>query len=133
MIEGPIQVLLVDDDEITNFLSCEILSHHRPGIHIKAISSAEEALSLLQKLSEDELTLPGIILVDINMPWMNGWDFLERFENMKLKGSEKVRIYIYTSSVYYKDFDKSKTFDCVAGIFSKPMTDEMLQILFSET
>jgi len=132
MTNGQEHILLVDDDDINNFLSQEIISHHRPQAHIVAKLTVKDALDYLEDLNDKDAALPDIILVDINMPWLNGWDFIESFEKRSWKGVENSRLYIYTSSVYYKDLDKGKSYQSVSDIFSKPLTEDMLHKIFRE-
>ena len=70
--------------------------------------------------------MPQIILVDINMPILNGWDFLEAFEKMDADATKNVRVYIYTSSIYYKDIEKAKNYKSVIKLITKPLSQEMI-------
>jgi CheY-like chemotaxis protein len=132
MSAGTEKILLVDDDDVNNFLSHEIISHYRPDAKIEARTTVKSALEFLEECSQENNSLPDIILVDINMPWLDGWDFIENFEKLQIPSSEKIRLYIYTSSVYYKDIDRGKSYRSVTEIFSKPLTEEMLAIIFNE-
>jgi len=130
MIAGKENILLVDDDDVNNFLSQEIISHYRPNAAIEAKTTVRDALEYLEECNSKPACMPDIILVDINMPWMDGWDFIEGFERLEMKNKEKIRLYIYTSSVYYKDIDKGKSYNSVTNIFSKPLTEDMLKEIF---
>jgi CheY-like chemotaxis protein len=120
-------ILLIDDDEVNNFLSHEIISLHNPNVVITSLLFVKDALIYLQDIVERKLPLPDIILVDINMPWLNGWDFIEAFEKMNIPGAEKIKLYVYTSSTYYKDIDKAKSYPSVLDILTKPLTDDVLR------
>lgn len=129
MRNGPIHILLVDDDEVTNFLSQEMLKLFldKPVIHIT--SNGQEAIDYLQARSGDSGQLPDIILLDINMPIMDGWDFLAELEKIRKPGFERVKIYMFTSSVYYEDIDRAKTYATVQDIFSKPLDEEKIRAI----
>lgn len=130
-MDDQIDILLIDDD-INNFLSKEIIELYLPQAQVSETRSAAVALKLIKSNLALHKKLPDIILLDINMPVMNGWDFVEAFEKLDSDEIAKIKLYIYTSSVYYKDFDKAKTYKSIKNIYSKPLTESMLQeICFS--
>ena len=126
------RILLVDDDDINNFLSEEIIGHYSPGSKITSAKTVTQALEFLQERNATQQPLPDIIMVDINMPWLNGWDFIEQFESLDITGREKIKLYIYTSSVYFKDIERGRSYASVRNILSKPLTDEMLEEVFGD-
>ncbi len=126
MREAPINILLVDDDEINNFLSNELIKLYDPAVDIKSILYVDEALDFLKESITNNQALPDIILVDINMPNLNGWDFMEAFECMNAEATKNVKVYVYTSSIYYKDLEKVKEYKSVIKLLTKPFTDQMI-------
>lgn len=126
MQQAPIHILLVDDDEINNFLSNELIRLYQPNVAIDSILYVDEALGYLAEKIEHKQSLPDIILVDINMPHLNGWDFMDAFEKMEAEAIKNVRVYVYTSSIYYKDLEKVKSYKSVIKLITKPFTDEMI-------
>jgi CheY-like chemotaxis protein len=65
-------------------------------------------------------------MVDLNMPILNGWDFVEAFEKLDTELTKNTQVCIYSSSVYYKDIEKSKQYSCVKKFYSKPITQQQL-------
>jgi len=126
MQKAPIQILLVDDDEINNFLSNELITLYQPDVEIESVLYVDEALKHLAEKINRKQALPDVILVDINMPDLNGWDFMDAFENMDAAAIKNVRVYVYTSSIYYKDLEKVKDYKSVIKLISKPFTDDMI-------
>jgi two-component SAPR family response regulator len=80
-------IYLVDDDEIQNLINTRVISIVSAGIEVKAFTSAESALA---KLKSNESEFPQLIFLDINMPKMNGWDFLEEYQKIESKVKVKV-------------------------------------------
>lgn len=122
-------ILLVEDDPIT-ILVCERI--------IKMTSFAEKVTSCQNgKLAFDYLlhakekgTLPEIIFLDINMPVMNGWDFLMELDKVKSDFEEFPGIYLLSSTVDPEDFTKAKEFTLVKDFISKPLSKETLEKIF---
>lgn len=124
MTHRPYRILLVDDDDVTNFLSKELLRLNLPNIITYTTQNGQEALHFLAEQSSN--TLPDVILLDINMPVMDGWDFLYVFETLRLQNEdlEKIIVFMFTSSVYHEDISKAKSFSSVKNIYSKPLDEK---------
>ncbi|MDB5203359.1 MAG: response regulator receiver protein [Ferruginibacter sp.] len=132
MKNSQMKILLVDDDDINNFLTKEILSLQETAPNITAHLFVTDALKFLDDARRNNQPFPEVILVDINMPIRNGWDFLDAFEKIDPEARKHTRLYLYTSSVYYKDIDKAKEYSSVRNVFSKPLTDEMLKEIMTD-
>ena len=119
-------ILLIDDDDINNFLSNELIALYWPSAIVTSIMYVEEATRYLQEKINTNQPLPDIIMVDLNMPILNGWDFVEAFEKLDTELTKNTQVCIYSSSVYYKDIEKSKQYACVKKFYSKPITQQQL-------
>ncbi|MDP1726660.1 MAG: response regulator [Bacteroidota bacterium] len=115
----PVSIVIIDDDPITIFLAKKTLFNFDPEIIISSFNSGETAIKTLLK---QDIEQPHFILLDINMPRYNGWNFLNDYT--KIKSSTK--IFMFTSSVDPNDYIKSKTYEHVKGFISKPL--DMLKI-----
>lgn len=123
MRKYPINILLVDDDEITNYLSSEILQLNIENSVISVAMNGEEAMRFLFNQLQQNLPLPDVILVDINMPYMDGWEFLEILQDTNKEAFSSISIFMYTSSVYFEDINRGKNNSLLKNILTKPLSD----------
>ena len=126
-----INVLLVDDDEINNFISIKLIKKALLNTEIKACLNGKFALDQLSELQKKQPeNLPDYILLDINMPIMNGWEFLDEYKRLNIDPEGNCKIYIISSSVFSNDINKSKSYPLVKDFISKPLNIEKIKELF---
>lgn len=113
---------LVDDDEIFKFLTNKIIKESKMVNKIWMFSNGLEALSSLLEAQKKEKNLPEIILLDLTMPIMDGWEFLEEFSQIKLNLPEPISIYIVSSSISPKDIARVNDYSSVKDYVIKPIT-----------
>ncbi|MBF9255805.1 response regulator [Pontibacter sp. 172403-2] len=121
-------IAIIDDDPISIFLTEMSLEKEGVWAKLKSFMSAEEALQVLEAHSLNDL--PDVILLDLNMPIINGWQFLEIFQHLpaaKLQG--KCAVYILTSSLDTADTVKAGENALVKGIIHKPITPEDIGVI----
>jgi CheY-like chemotaxis protein len=120
--------MLIDDSQIDNMVNTHILTKNNVAEHIIVHSSATNALTYLSANvnSNDENTIPQVILLDINMPIMNGFGFLTEFEKYPTELLNRIKVIILTSSVDPYDIRRSKEFRTVHNFISKPLSLEHL-------
>jgi CheY-like chemotaxis protein len=123
-------VLLVEDDPITVMVCERIIKMTAFSDNVSSCVNGKMALEHLTSLKDKGAVLPEIIFLDINMPVMNGWDFLAEFENMKTMFDELPRIYILSSTVDPEDYKKAKAFSLVENFISKPLSKESLEKIY---
>src|SRR6195952_2274734 len=99
----PVSILLVDDDEINNFISIKLIKKAVPNADITACLNGRLAIEELSEIQNKGVKLPDFILLDINMPIMNGWEFLDEYEKLKIDPAHKTKIFIISSSVFSND------------------------------
>ena len=114
-------VMLIDDDKITNILTKKLLLKHNPEMKVEIFNSPFESIEHLEKLKVNNWEMP-IIFLDINMPMMNGWQFLEKIASQNMSPT----IYILTSSVDRNDIEKARTYKNVKAFLTKPLTVEKM-------
>lgn len=125
-------ILLVDDDEATNYIHTMIIQQADCAETIKAVQSGYEALEYLVEKVGGEYPQPDFIFLDVNMPGMNGWEFLEEYEKLPDEKKGNIVVVMLTTSLNPDDADKAKKIGTINGFKSKPLTVEMVQDLVKE-
>lgn len=119
------RILLVDDDETSNFLNEFLIKGLDIVDDVYVATNGQEALDFIDSKHRTR-EYPQLIFLDLNMPVMDGFEFLEEFESIQNKFSSKIPVYILTSSNYFKDFERAKEFS-VSGYIIKPLTEEKIR------
>ena len=126
-----VSVLLVDDDEINNFISIKLIKKALLNTEIMACLNGKFAIDQLveiQRKAPDKL--PDYILLDINMPIMNGWEFLDEYKRLNIDPAGKSKIFIISSSVFSNDINKARSYPLVKDFISKPLNVDKIIELF---
>jgi CheY-like chemotaxis protein len=123
-------ILLVDDDRIFNFLSEKTISSLGLVNEIHFAANGKQALALLDLYKNGEIEMPDIIFLDLNMPVMNGYEFLEEFKKMELPNKNSILIVVLTSSEDPRDLTKAKEMG-IKYYFNKPLTQDEIKKLIS--
>jgi CheY-like chemotaxis protein len=126
----PSHIVLIDDDSVTNMVNKKIIYMTFPTIRVTAYAEATIALRDLKLwIATDALQLPDLIFLDINMPHMDGWEFLDEFITLPDSVLQKTKIIMLTSSVDINDIAKAKTYKPVTDFISKPLNKDNLRTL----
>ena len=118
-------IWLIDDDDITNMLHQFFLEESFPDASIVVFSQAELALKAISENSP----LPDYVFLDINMPVMDGWEFMDELSKMTTADLSNLHIYILTSSLDPSDFSKAELSPLIQGFISKPLEIEKVEFL----
>jgi len=122
-------ICLIDDDRIYQFTAKKILESTGLTKDIKAFYNGEDAISFLKDQMSETESFPDIIFLDINMPVMDGWQFLDAFDSLQRSLPKPVTIYMVSSSVDDYDIRKSKEYTTVTDYIIKPINKERFQQL----
>jgi CheY-like chemotaxis protein len=125
-------ILLIDDDEAINFVHKRVINKLNCTEKIVTVQNGQEALEYLQSDDKGESPHPDIIFLDINMPIMNGWDFLEEYQKLKKDEKGKVVLLMLTSSLNPDDLDRASKIPEVDGFRNKPLSTEMLEVILKK-
>lgn len=119
-------IMLVDDNPHDNFYHEREIRKHNKETVIITKNSGEEAIDYLKSDINDDGMHPDLIFLDINMPGMNGWEFLEEYNKLDEELKSRIVIVMLTTSVNPDDESKAKTWKIVSDYITKPLTKDMM-------
>lgn len=120
-------IMLVDDNKIDNFFHERVIKKFNPQIKVLAKESALEALDYLNLPGNTEL--PDLIFLDINMPGMDGWEFIEHYKALDRQLHNSIIVVMLTTSANPDDMNYARKHNVIAEFRTKPLTLEMLDQL----
>ncbi|GAB2775077.1 response regulator [Salinimicrobium soli] len=116
-------IVVIDDDEIYKIIIGKMISNSGLFDREYLFTDSREALEFCL----NEAVKPDVILLDLNMPHLDGWEFLDKIKDSCPHTYCQTEIYIVTSSIFAKDQERAKTYEGVKGFISKPITKELLE------
>jgi CheY-like chemotaxis protein len=119
--------LLVDDDSIFNFLHTEVIKTVDDSAQIDLFNSSMEGLEFLKDALEDKHPMPNFLFLDIRMPEMDGFEYLDELMKFPIEKFKDLRIYVLSSSLAERDKEKSLSYPIVTGFIEKTLTIEKLK------
>ena len=117
-------IMLIDDNVHDNYFSEKVIKQDDPDCIIIKKESAEDALHYI---ASEETPKPDIIFLDIYMPIMDGWDFLDKYCELNEAIRSKTMILMLATSGDPAHIEKANTWDCISDYITKPLTKERLQ------
>ncbi|WP_339845608.1 response regulator [uncultured Dokdonia sp.] len=120
------KVLLIDDDKAVNFFNQHVVIKHNSFEHIKTVQSGHEGLAFLSQVKSGEAPKPDLIFLDINMPAMNGWEFLDEYEKMCSDFRKDIKVIILSSSSNPEHVNKTIQNYKVIDFINKPLSFDIL-------
>ena len=124
-------VLLVEDDSITNYINTRLIKKVKITNDIHVSLNGAEALSFIKETTSNGNSCPELIFLDINMPVMDGFEFLQKFHALNIPNKDKVVIVMLTTSTHSKDMDKLFN-SGNTDFLSKPLTEQKLQDIIAK-
>jgi CheY-like chemotaxis protein len=120
-------ILLIDDNDIDNYINNHIIKDNDITEKISIKRSAIDALDYLEAIKDDSDAFPDLIFLDVSMPKMDGFGFLEEFVKFPQAAEKKCSVIMLTSSNNPEDRAKAMNYHVVVDYFIKPLQDEMLK------
>lgn len=119
-------IFLIDDDDVFVFIAKKIIAQTQMVEKITSFNNGKDALIFLEQHADFPESLPDLILLDLSMPVMDGWQFLEECSSLNLKLQKKITTYICSSSISAADFDRAKNISAVSDYIIKPISKEKI-------
>jgi CheY-like chemotaxis protein len=125
-------IMLVDDNQDDNFFHEREIKKTNLAINVIAKKTGLEALDYLKSKKVIAYMQPDLIFLDINMPGMNGWEFLKEYNQLDNKLQSEVIVIMLTTSDNPDDESKAKTWDFVSDYITKPLTKEKMEVIVNK-
>jgi len=124
------KVYLIDDDDIFVFLTKKTMLKVSENVEVEVFSDGLQAITHLKEIKDKKELLPDIIFLDLNMPVMDGWEFLAEYQELYPFFAKKNELYIVSSSISPHEMERSKNIKEVCEFIIKPLVKEkFLEIL----
>lgn len=122
-------VAVIDDNDIDQLIIRKLAEKSNQEVNIFPFYSAEDALGYIETARNNLDQEPDIIILDINMPGLDGWGFLDEFSKFEKDIKNNINVYITSSSQSDYDFEKAQQYDLIAGFIAKPFNIDKLKSL----
>lgn len=119
-------IILIDDDDIFVYLTSKVIAGAQGLELMKVFGNGLDALHYLKAHNASPGDLPEIILLDLSMPIMDGWQFLESYLPLMPKFGKKITLYIVSSSITPADISRARAIEAVCDYIIKPITSDTL-------
>jgi CheY-like chemotaxis protein len=123
------KIWVIDDDSIYQIIVTKIIQKTNLFSTISSFYNGKEGINALKSAIENKESLPDIILLDINMPVMDGWEFMQEMAKIVALQNINIAVYIASSSIALEDKNKSKTYPAILGYLSKPISISDIQLI----
>jgi CheY-like chemotaxis protein len=117
---------IIDDDPIFVYGTKKVMKEVDFCSDVIVYNNGQDAINGLRNLVEEKKELPSLIFLDLNMPVMDGWEFLDDFITIPNNNIEKVHVYVISSSIDANDFIRARNYEVVNNYILKPITPEDL-------
>lgn len=126
-------ILLVDDDEASNFLHSIFINKLDLEVEVNSALNGQEALDFILGKGQEALKLPCMVMLDLRMPVMDGWQFMKAYEDLVPKSlKEQITIVLVTISDNKEDKNRAVTNEYIADFSQKPLSDETFKKLIQK-
>lgn len=125
-------IILVDDDDVYLFVATHIFKSLSRELSIESFTDGEQALTFFKECAQFQYDTPDVLLLDINMPFLDGWSFLNEYEKLKPGLKSKVHIYLVTSSNRERDRQRANQYKDLESYIVKPVSRSKLKKVLAD-
>jgi len=127
----PLSVFIIDDDEIYQFIVKKTIQKIDGNCEATSFLNGQDAINHFVLNNTGATGVPDVVLLDINMPVMDGWEFLDQYQKLPPTPGGKTRMYVVSSSISAEDKEKALSYPAVADFLSKPLNTTTLASLLA--
>jgi CheY-like chemotaxis protein len=132
MTEGKLKLVIVEDNKLDSYITERVIKGYDPAAQVLVFNKPDKALEYLEEKATHANTETLALLLDIYMPEVDGWRFLEAFEKLPESVKASCRLYMLTSSILLSDKLKAESTDRVLNYFHKPLKGRHLKVIYGE-
>ncbi|MFT7033045.1 MAG: CheY-like chemotaxis protein [Cyclobacteriaceae bacterium] len=121
------KVAIIDDDDVFQLIIKKQIEMNNFEYEILNFSNGQEAINFINQNIDNRSLLPDLIMLDVNMPIKDGWEFLEEYQLLNDEIKSSISLYMVTSSVIQSDIDKARKDENILAFISKPITNKQLK------
>ncbi|GJM61245.1 MULTISPECIES: response regulator [Persicobacter] len=123
------RIMIVDDDVVSNYICERTLDRSNYAKEVLTFSLPEKALGHLNNIVKKGLwqELPQVLFLDLQMPKVNGWQFLSRLKEIDQEIAQKIFIVMFSSSIFSEDMEQARNHPMIQQYHAKPLKAEMLE------
>lgn len=126
------KILLIDDSEIDNFINKSIISKSNLVTDVVTKTSGNLALEYLMEIKDDLEQFPDVIFLDIRMPGMDGYEFMEHYKNLPSSMKTKCKVFVLSSSTSPTDIERSESYTDIEKHLGKPLAHHPIESLIAK-
>lgn len=120
------RICIIDDDKILIFLTKKLINAQDSSIEISEYGDGHEALEFFKANMQKDSDFPDVIFLDISMPVMDGWEFLDEYSKIDMEIRKNIQLYMFSSSISAHDMERATANPNVNDYLTKPLTKEKL-------
>ncbi len=126
------KVLLIDDDDVFRYIVKRIIELKAPNVELIPANSCKAALEVLDRVENGYVEYcPDIVLLDLDMPVMNGFEFMDTYEAKLKRLNPNLRVYIVSTTLSTEEKERARSYDSVTDFIGKPIDPEKMEEVFN--